>query len=194
MDNAYCIWQSNVRLNGLGCPSLPQRYTAVGTRRTIEMSARYTLVAAATVMLGCGPQYLPEGTPLPDLRARRDGCAVPEPRVALSARGESAPGQLRVDVRSTQDSTWRGEVSMRAVGPLEGRVRDVRQHVNRGMIAVRHLAIGRYVLWVGAVGHYPRVDTVSVGEGGLTLMMPLDPASPHWCGGGEVRMPSEAAE
>lgn len=142
-------------------------------------------IHAALVAIALGCRSAAPATavaPLPELRADTEGCRVPAPTEPLELTSGSAPGRLDVRVRSTRWPDWAGTAYVRLVGPLPRPSLDRQGSAEGRPVAVTGLRPGRYVVRIGAIGHYPRVDTLAIGPMGLTVVAPLDPTPSHWCG------------
>jgi hypothetical protein len=122
--------------------------------------------------------------PLPNLYVLPDGCPVPLATVPLDSTGAGPafPHTLRVDLRSDHLPDWRGDGSVRLIGPLGGATRDRAISARGGTIVFPRVPAGRYVMRSIAIAHHARVDTLVVGEAGLTVVAPLKLLPSHSCG------------
>jgi hypothetical protein len=121
---------------------------------------------------------------MPDLSARKDGCHDPSPTtgIVMDSTRKAVAGQLIVAVRSTHDTTWRGDAHIVMAGPIGGPLREWKLESSGKAIMIDDLAPGRYVVRSWAVGHYGRVDTISVPAAGLSIVAQVDLTPSHWCG------------
>lgn len=142
------------------------------------------LAAVLLVVAGCASRNPQEIAAMPDLSARKDGCHEPSPTtgIVMDSTLKAAAGQLIVAVRSTHDTTWRGDYHVVMAGPIGGPLREWKLESSGAAILIDDLSPGRYVVRSWAVGHYGRVDTISVPEAGLSVIARVDLTPSHWCG------------
>lgn len=142
----------------------------------------FAAVAVACAARSSTPRLAPGAWP--DLYAWGDSCRVPPSPVPLQVDSSRRRGArtLEVTVASSGSPGWAGDVFLRLLGPFDSSAQDRRIAGHEGFLRVTGLPPGRYVARIGAIGHYPRVDTLEVRAGGLALRAPLAPTPSHFCG------------
>jgi capsid protein len=139
-------------------------------------------VIALTVLplLGSCAQPVPQSSASP--------CSSPAPARALAIAGPARAGEVRVTaIASRNDSTVVYAIaSLTPVGSETARWARRRD----GVLTFAGIRPGAYRLLTGAIGYFPRRDTIQVSDAGITLTAPIDEAPADWCGGMDIYVPA----